>query len=186
MAFELAPRDSRLWSPMTASGPTGRTPWSRHRSPTLGKESALYVVNHPKATPRCGSQLHGGPRTLRSMRSPELAPRAGAKVESWTTREGRPHRGPCPALLEPRTSMSESAYPHAKPTSWAVLDSAPTFPLPTRDVACRDFVVYLGVLSAATCHRTGGGCTGRHSPTNPPVPLRASPDDQGLGRDSAR
>ena len=73
------------------------------RSPTLGKESALYVVNHPKATPRCGSQLHGGPRTLHSMRLPEPAPWAGATVESWTTREGRPHQGPCPALLDPRT-----------------------------------------------------------------------------------
>ena len=44
------------------------------RSPTLSKESALYVVNYPKATPRCGSQLHGGPRTLHSMRLPEPAP----------------------------------------------------------------------------------------------------------------
>jgi hypothetical protein len=86
-------------------------------------------------------------------------------------------------------STSESAYPHAKSTSWEpeASDSAPAYPLPTRYVACRgrgDFTVNLGVSSAATCHRTGGGCTGRHSPTNPPVPLRASPDDQGLGRDT--
>ena len=53
-------------------------------------------------------------------------------------------------------SISESAYLHAKPTSWAVLDSTPTFPLPTRDVACRgrgDFAVCLGVSSAGPSHR---------------------------------
>lgn len=67
-------------------------------------------------------------------------------------------------------SISESAYPHAKPTSWAVLDLAPTFPLPTRDVACRgrgDFTVRLGVSSAVAGRRSGGGRTGCHSPTNP-------------------
>jgi len=122
------------------------------RSPTLGKESALYVVNHPKATPRCGSQLHGGPRTLHSMRLPEPAPWAGATVESWTTREGRPHQGPCPALLDSRTVDVRVSLPACEIYAMGGSDSPPAYPLPARHVARwgrGDFTVYLGVSSAA-------------------------------------
>ena len=149
------------------------------RSPTLG-EYLLYVVNHPKATPRCGSQLHGGPRILLSMRPPEPAPRDDPRGTASFEDPVRRH-------WNLGLSTSESAYPQAKSASWEVSDLAPAYPLSTRHVACKgrgDFTVALGVSSAATCHRTGGGCTGRHSPTNPPVPLWASTHDQGLGRDN--
>ena len=124
----------------------------------------------PQATPRCGSRLHGGPRTLHSMRLPEPAPWAGATVESWTTREGRPLRGPCPALLDSRTVDVRVSLPACEIYAMGGSDSPPAYPLPARHVARwgrGDFTVYLGVSSAATCHRTGGGCTGRHSPTKP-------------------
>jgi hypothetical protein len=52
----------------------------------------------PQATPRCGSLLHGGPRVLRSMRLAEPAPRAGAKVESWTSREGEASQRTLPGV----------------------------------------------------------------------------------------
>ena len=55
----------------------------------------------PQATPRCGSLLHGGPRVLRSMRLAEPAPRAGAKVESWTSREGEASQRTLPGVTGP-------------------------------------------------------------------------------------
>jgi hypothetical protein len=107
----------------------------------------------PQATPRCGSRLHGGPRTLHSMRLPAPAPWAGATVESWTTREGRPLRGPCPALLDSRTVDVRVSLPACEIYAMGGSDSPPAYPLPARHVARwgrGDFTVYLGVSSAAT------------------------------------
>ena len=89
------------------------------------------MVNHPKATPRSGSRLHGGPRVLRSMRSTEPAPWAGAKVVSWTTREGEASQRTLPGVTGTSSVNFRVSLPARQ--TYVLGGTGPSSDLPTPD-----------------------------------------------------